>query len=473
MATTPIAAGEQLLVAGRYRVLGVLGRGGYGTVYRAYDQLLKREVALKELPCERAGVPREAVAAGRLSHPAIAVLYELLDCGGSLYLIYELVEGSSLAVALAEGRLSLPGLRSALLDLCEALRYAHAQGVVHGDVSAANLLVLADPLPGQPRAKLTDFGAAILAEEWGLRPAAIATPGYAAPELLAGKPLSPAADVYAAARLIETAVQAVLGTVPQPLQRALAAALAEDPAARCSIEELRAALLALPTEAPVVLPTAPLPTQPLPPPPRKRRTILLLWTVPAFAGAAAFLALTGKGGWAVLLLATLPAIGLALLLAPLALLAPVFPTLGLPLLAVWVVGQDRRALSRAVGGALCGWLVLLLAPLASRPSWPPLPGGKGPGPLSLPHALSLLAAATGPKALVLVLLCAAAALLFPLWRRFRRARAALAFTALWSGTVVLAAALLFGATPPMPVVQGALPCLLLPLLVLARPPRVG
>lgn len=179
------AEGEQL---GRFRIIGVLGEGQHATVYRAWDEMLEREVALK---VPRPGVLRserslerflgEARAQARLRHPRIVPVYEAGRAGDRHYIAMALIEGQSLADRLAEGGAMAPTeAAGAAAELAEALAYAHAQGVVHRDVKPANIRI-----DGAGAVHLMDFGIAYRPDsnEVPLKPGTIlGTPAYVAPE---------------------------------------------------------------------------------------------------------------------------------------------------------------------------------------------------------------------------------------------------------------------------------------------------
>ncbi|MHC5209241.1 MAG: protein kinase domain-containing protein [Planctomycetota bacterium] len=149
---------------GRYRVTSLLGRGGMGEVYRAHDPLLKRDVALKQLPVElgahpvrRARLLREARAAASLNHPSITTIHEIGEADDRDYIAFEYVEGRGLHEILADGPLDIEALVDIAAPLADALGYAHERGVIHRDIKAANVMVTARGLP-----KLVDFGLAKL-----------------------------------------------------------------------------------------------------------------------------------------------------------------------------------------------------------------------------------------------------------------------------------------------------------------------
>jgi eukaryotic-like serine/threonine-protein kinase len=200
----PGMAPEQRLL-GRYRLIERLGSGGFGEVWRAHDELLNRQVALKRIEGgdgERAA--REAKAAARLAHPAIVSLYEAVYEDGVCYLISELVEGDTLAVLIAEDALSDEQILAIGLALCDALEHAHARGVIHRDVKPHNVLIPDAPIDRAPAAKLTDFGGALLDGEQALTRTGdvLGTLAYMAPEQSDGRGAGPAADLYALALVL-------------------------------------------------------------------------------------------------------------------------------------------------------------------------------------------------------------------------------------------------------------------------------
>jgi serine/threonine protein kinase len=172
-------------VLGRYHLRERLGAGGFGVVWRAHDELLEREVAVKVIPLPAGGdyerATREALAAARLAHPAIVALYEACVEGDAFYLISELVRGTTLAELIAGEALCDEEVLEIGVALADALLHAHARGVIHRDIKPHNVLVshgpdgcsrprAADGSPSSsaPLAKLTDFGGALLAGEEGL-----------------------------------------------------------------------------------------------------------------------------------------------------------------------------------------------------------------------------------------------------------------------------------------------------------------
>ena len=197
--------GERVL--GRFVLEERLGAGGFGTVYRAWDERLERPVAVKAIETRgEAGrrVVREAQAAARLNHDGIVTLYELGQDERHAYLVSELVEGSTFRELAAEGALSDRDVAELGADLCEALAHAHDQGVIHRDLKPDNVIAHEPdfPLPsGASRAKLMDFGTARLADAVSLTRSGevIGTLAYMAPEQAEGDEAGPSADVYSLA----------------------------------------------------------------------------------------------------------------------------------------------------------------------------------------------------------------------------------------------------------------------------------
>lgn len=238
-----------------------LGRGGMGTVHRAHDARLGRDVAVKLLPdslrddgeaCAR--LEREARVLARLAHPhVVGVLgFHGGDAEVPPHLVMELVEGGSLA-----GRLPLPGADVVRLgiELASALAHAHAAGVIHRDVKPANVL-----LDREGRARLSDFGISRLGAAqdagWTLTAAGQApgTPGYLAPEVLRGEAPSAATDLYALGVLLYQASTgqlpgAIWAPLPGGLSAVLRRVLSPEPRDRYpSAERLREALESLRVE---------------------------------------------------------------------------------------------------------------------------------------------------------------------------------------------------------------------------------
>lgn len=281
---------------GRYRLLERLGRGGMGAVWRAHDEVLDRPVAVKELfTIAELGdrddvtgrVLREARAAGRISHPGIAAVYDVFEEDGHPWIVMELVPSRTLGAALREhGPLPPRRVAAISLQVLAALRAAHAAGVLHRDVKPDNVLLAADG-----RVVLTDFGIATLDGESALTRTGVllGTPAFIAPERAAGGRAGRASDLWSLGVTMYVAVEgrapflrdhvlatmtAVLCDKPAPMRRAgplapiIDGLLRKDPRERLTAERLEPWLRA------VAEPRAPEPTRPgpripyAPPPPR-------------------------------------------------------------------------------------------------------------------------------------------------------------------------------------------------------------
>ena len=200
-------SGETTVVRtiGRYRAFGELGRGAMGVVYRGFDPLIGRTVALKTLSIDTADpqarefrdrLYREASAAGALSHPNIVTIFDIIEDGGVTAVAMEYIEGRSLSAIIAE-RAPLPiDLAVEILDqICSALDYAGGQGIVHRDVKPANILVTS-----AGRAKVTDFGVARLALSTMTQAGTVlGSPSYMSPEQVKGLSLDGRSDLFSAA----------------------------------------------------------------------------------------------------------------------------------------------------------------------------------------------------------------------------------------------------------------------------------
>ncbi len=202
-------ASDMVRRVGRYELLGELGRGGMGVVYRARRADLDAEVAVKVLAAgpfsNRQAVERfrtEAAVLGRLRHPGIVGVLEAGIAGGQPFLAMELIGGGSLAERVADGPLEPRAAATLVREIAAAVQHAHAAGVWHRDLKPANIL-----LDESGAARVTDFGLAKLAlEESGLTLSgqALGTPGYLAPEQVdtALHPVGPWTDLYALGALL-------------------------------------------------------------------------------------------------------------------------------------------------------------------------------------------------------------------------------------------------------------------------------
>ena len=206
---------EQIL-NGRYRVGPKIGAGGMAVVYRGYDALLGRGVAIKVLRDQYAADPaflarfeREAQAVAALTHPNIINIFDVGVDGGTHYFVMELVDGPNLKeVIQAHGPLPPDDAVGIMLQVLAGLGYAHARGLVHRDVKPQNIL-----LPPDGTAKVTDFGIAKALSDATLTEAGIGlgTVHYISPEQARGEPATPASDLYSAG---VTLYEALTGRLP-------------------------------------------------------------------------------------------------------------------------------------------------------------------------------------------------------------------------------------------------------------------
>ena len=186
---------------GKYELAEVIGEGAMGTVYRAVDPALHRDVAIKLMkksfsndPHLRDRFEREARAAAGLQHPNIVTVHDFGESKGHLYIVMEYVAGTDLAQLLrSRTPLSLDTRLGIVVGVLQALGYAHGRGVVHRDVKPANIRVLEDG-----RVKIMDFGIAHLTgSEITYSGVVLGTPDYMAPEQVEGRPITPATDIFA------------------------------------------------------------------------------------------------------------------------------------------------------------------------------------------------------------------------------------------------------------------------------------
>ena len=250
--TGPPGAGGRT-VGSRYRLIEPVGRGGMGTVWRAYDEVLGRTVAVKEVDLPQLGevdraalrerTMREARAAARLSHPNAVTVYDVLEEDGQPWIIMALVPAKSLAqVIRAAG--PLPPARVARIgpDVLSALQAAHAAGILHRDVKPGNVL-----LGDDGRTVLTDFGIATLEGDSSLTSTGLlmGAPAYIAPERARGLRPGPASDLWSLGATLYAAVE---GRPPYDRDTPLAtltALISEEPPAPRSAGPLAPVLMAL------------------------------------------------------------------------------------------------------------------------------------------------------------------------------------------------------------------------------------
>jgi serine/threonine-protein kinase len=187
---------------GRYKILGELGRGAMGIVYRAQDPALDRVVALKTIILADDAEGREeyqkrffleAKAAGKLTHPSIVTTYDFGEQDGVAYLAMELLEGTDLRTRLKEGALPPAEAVEVARQVAEGLGFAHERGIVHRDVKPGNIMLLE-----RGRAKIMDFGLARMraADHKTVTGMVLGTPKYMSPEQVAGSPVDQRSDLF-------------------------------------------------------------------------------------------------------------------------------------------------------------------------------------------------------------------------------------------------------------------------------------
>src|SRR5215467_3377917 len=212
-----VSVAEAWVVAGRYRLVRQLGRGGMGAVWLGEDELAGRLVAVKELRAPdgvteaerevfRKRALQEARSAAPLAHPNAVTLYDVIPATAAddaVYLIMEYIDGATLAQVIdRDGPLGEPRTAGIAVQLLSILEAAHALGIVHRDIKPANIMITADG-----RVKLTDFGIAHVVGGTRLTGSGvIGTPAYMAPEQLQGLDLTPAADLWALGVTLYSAV---------------------------------------------------------------------------------------------------------------------------------------------------------------------------------------------------------------------------------------------------------------------------
>ncbi|MFF4347327.1 serine/threonine-protein kinase [Streptomyces sp. NPDC001530] len=275
---------EGRLIAGRYRLMDRIGRGGMGTVWRAEDEVLSRQVALKRLHVqphltddELATLYERTRREARSAHPNVVVVHDVVDDQGLPCIVMEYVPSTPLDALLKGGEVLPPAEAARVgLGMIAALRAAHAAGVMHRDVKPGNVLLGADG-----RVVLTDFGIAMTSGTSTLTKTGeiVGSIDYIAPERMKGRNSGPAADLWALGATLyqsvegrppfrkDTAVETAYAIVVDPLapmkhagslEPVIEALLAKDPAERPSMDEAERALRVVASEAPTQLHTRPL-----------------------------------------------------------------------------------------------------------------------------------------------------------------------------------------------------------------------
>ncbi|MFE7591025.1 serine/threonine-protein kinase [Kitasatospora sp. NPDC057512] len=268
----PEAAEAERLLAGRYELGERLGRGGMGTVWRAWDRMLDREVAVKELTVNHlpeedlqilhTRMKREASAAARIKHPGVITVHDVLEQDGRPWIVMELVDGRSLADVISQdGTLQPRAAAEVGSQVLAALHRGHQLGVLHRDVKPANVLLER----GTGRVVLLDFGIAKYEGSTELtRPGdLVGSPDYLAPERAQGERPGPASDLWGLGATLYAAVEGqspfrrdspittLAAVVDEPLPESrragplgpvLAALMAKDPAERPTADEAAAML---------------------------------------------------------------------------------------------------------------------------------------------------------------------------------------------------------------------------------------
>src|SRR5262245_21104854 len=196
----PAALASPPEVVGRYKVTGRIGAGAFGVVYRAVDEQLQREVAIKivrptkEEEADGDNLLAEARLMARLSHPAIVPVFDVGQLNnGSVFIVSKLIEGQDLSRLMKSQRHSHRQSAELVAQIADALDYAHGRGVVHRDVKPKNILINADGSP-----VLADFGLALQQSEYGRGARFAGTPAYMSPEQarLEGHRVDGRSDVY-------------------------------------------------------------------------------------------------------------------------------------------------------------------------------------------------------------------------------------------------------------------------------------
>jgi serine/threonine protein kinase len=198
-AAMPAGGGPERVIGGRYRLASLLGRGGSAEVWRATDEALQRQVALKLVTAsggeDAHRVGDEARLLAQLSHPGLVPVYDAgTDDHGRPWVVMELVDGETLADTIRRGAVAADRVAEIGARLADALSYVHAQGLVHRDVKPANVLLGKDG-----RVRLTDFGIARLVDAAKVTATGltVGTASYLSPEQVTSDPVGPPTDIYA------------------------------------------------------------------------------------------------------------------------------------------------------------------------------------------------------------------------------------------------------------------------------------
>src|SRR4051794_19683944 len=228
---------EGRLIGGRYRLTERIGSGGMGTVWQAYDELVRRDVAGKQprLPGDpedehhrRAAhrLYREARAAARVDHPAAVSIHDVVEEDGLPWIVMELIRGESLHELLRRGPVDAVEAARIGHAVLGALRAAHGVGIVHRDVKPANVL-----LGGHGRVVLTDFGIAHVQGEESLTMSGefVGSLEFVAPERMSGRGAGPASDLWSLGVLLYAAVEGASPFRRTTVESTLAAVIAADP----------------------------------------------------------------------------------------------------------------------------------------------------------------------------------------------------------------------------------------------------
>jgi serine/threonine protein kinase len=240
-----VLAGD--LIGDRYRIDSLIGSGGMASVYRAWDESLKRWVAVKVMRpviADAAAVRRERAEVrllASLSHPALVTLFDatIADFSGldPTYLVMELVDGPNLGTRIEAGPIADADLWKLTADVAEALSVVHSQGVIHRDIKPGNILLAPSPSPGHEfSAKLADFGIAYLSDATRVTMTGtmMGTAAYLSPEQAKGAEPAPSIDIYSLGLVL---LESLTGRreFPGSMVESVSARLARDPVIPASL----------------------------------------------------------------------------------------------------------------------------------------------------------------------------------------------------------------------------------------------